>query len=286
MDELDDEFELAPDEDVQSLLIQLTPMGFSTECPGMEVGQVTAIHIETTHSRSVTFRSPDSGSLPPQKLQHQYQSNPAENLAAISWIMNEPSDRVRAVMSTNGRQKAAILVPELQPPFDQVQKLRFEQSATGCSEAVVAVEACFRDAAIIGLCFVYASGARTCVGDVDTDARETVRFARDARVIGLSVAVSEGELVEIEFEVERDEPVRYGRLRLARDPPSGPVSPGFGDSSRKVWCKDAATVDSYQRVSMRESVYRPPSESRLVGIYVGCQEFSRVGALYEPEVSR
>ena len=85
MNPLDNSLELAPDEKVQSLTIWLTPMGFSTECPGMEVGQVAAIHMSTTRSRSVTFRSSEFDSLPPRKLRHQYQSDSdsGEKLTAI-----------------------------------------------------------------------------------------------------------------------------------------------------------------------------------------------------------
>lgn len=45
MNELDDGFGLSPDEEVQSLTVWLTSMGFSTECRGMEVGQLAAIYI-------------------------------------------------------------------------------------------------------------------------------------------------------------------------------------------------------------------------------------------------
>lgn len=61
MNELNDNrFELSPDEKARPLTIWLTPVGFSYEFRGMEVGQVATIHIETTRSRNVTFHSPDS----------------------------------------------------------------------------------------------------------------------------------------------------------------------------------------------------------------------------------
>ncbi|KAJ6139656.1 hypothetical protein N7471_006142 [Penicillium samsonianum] len=80
MHQLDDGFELSQNEDVQSLTTWLIPMEFSSESPGMEIGQVAAIHIETTSSRSVTFRSPDFQSIPSQALQHhQYQGDSTRN---------------------------------------------------------------------------------------------------------------------------------------------------------------------------------------------------------------
>ena len=285
MNELDDGFELSPDEKVQSLTIWLTPMGSSTECQGMEIGQVTAIHIETTRSRSVTFHSPGFHSLPPQKLQHQYQSDTGEELTAISWILNVSSDSVRAVISGNGSQRAQM-IPEQHPPFDQVRKLYFEtQNDDGCIETIVAAEAYFRDRAIIGLVFVYSSDRRASIGDFSVAARQTVHFARDAQIIGLSVAATEHELVEIEFEIEWNEQPRYEKLRLSIASPDDPANT-LGYDWRDVWCRDGTSAESYQRLLARDRVYKPPSESRLVGIYVGCQEFSRVGALYEPKVSQ
>lgn len=282
MNELDDGFKLSPDEKVQSLTIWLIPMGSSIECRGMETGQVTAIHIETTRSRSVTFHFPGFHSLPPQKLQHQYQSDTDEELTAISWILNVSSDRVRAVISGNGSQRAQILVPEQHPPFDQVQKLYFEtQNDDGCRETIVAAEAYFRDRAIIGLVFFYSSDRRASIGDTNVAARQTVHFARDARIIGLSVAATEHDLMEIEFEIEWNEQPRYKKLRLSIASPDDPANT-VGYDWRDVWCRDGTPAESYQRLLARDMVFKPPSESRLVGTYVGCQ----VGALYEPKVSQ
>lgn len=285
MDELDDGFEISPDEKVKSLTIWLTPMGFSTECQGMETGQVTAIHIETTRSRRVTFHSPGFHTLPPRKLQDQYQSNTGEELAAISWIFNVSFDRIRAVVSGDRSQRSQM-VPEQHPPFDQVQKLYFEtQSDDGCRETMVTAEAYFRDRTIVGLVFVYSSGRRASIGDFDVATRQTVRFSQDAQIVGLSVAATEHELMEIEFEIEWNEQPRYEKIRLSIASPDDPANTA-GHDWRDVWCRDAMSAESYQRLLARDRVYKPPRESRLVGIYVGCQEISRVGALYEPKVSQ
>ena len=160
------------------------------------------------------------------------------------------------------------MIPEQHPPFDQVQKLYFEtRNDDGCRETIVAAEACFRDRAIIGLVLVDSSDRRASIGDFNVTARQTVHFARDAQIVGLSVAATEHEL----------------RLSIASpDDPANTV----GDDWRDVWCRDGTSAESYKRLSARDRVYNPPSESRLVGIYVGCQEFSRVGALYEPKVSQ
>ncbi|KAF3015672.1 hypothetical protein E8E15_000412 [Penicillium rubens] len=241
MNELDDGFELSPDEKVQSLTIWLTPMGV------------------------VTFHSPGFHSLPPQKLQHQYQSDTGEELTAISWILNVSSDSVRAVISGNGSQRAQV-IPEQHPPFDQVRKLYFEtQNDDGCRETIVEAEAYFRDRAIIGLVFVYSSDRRASIGDFNVAARQTVHFARDAQIIGLSVAATEHELVEIEFEIEWNEQPRYEKLRLSIASPDDPANT-LGYDWRDVWCRDGTSAESYQRLLARDRVYKPPKLSMSASV--------------------
>ncbi|KAJ5952156.1 uncharacterized protein N7479_010569 [Penicillium vulpinum] len=289
MHELNDGFELSEDEDIQSLTIWLVPTGFSTECQGIEVGQVAAIHIETTCSRSVTFRPPDFQSIPSQTLQHhQYQGDFDEKLTAISWILNLSCERVRAVISRNtSRRTSQILVPEQETPFDQVRKLYFErQNDDGCRDTIITAEAYFKDRAIVGLVFIYASGHTASTGDLHTKTRQTVHFAPDAQIVRLSavVANTDHKLLEIEFEVGRNEQHRYEKLGLPAN-----ISHDLGHIVSCYWretqCKDDASAEDYQRFSVSERVYKPPNGSRLVGIYMCCQEFSRVGALYELGVS-
>lgn len=107
--------------------------------------------------------------------------------------------------------------------------------------------------------------------------------------------------MEIEFEVEaernnNEQQLRYDnkKLRLSsinNSPNDGPVNANantVGYDWRDIRCKDgtSAATESHQRLLACDRVYKPQSESRLVGIYVGCQEFSRVEALYEHEVSQ
>lgn len=151
-------------------------------------------------------------SLPLQHLQHQYQSDRDEKLTGISWILNASCDRDRAVISvsTNKGRRSQILVPELPPSFDQVRKLYFAaENYDGRRDTIATAEAYFRDRAIIGLVFVYTLAAKASLGDFDTNARQRVRFPRDARIVGFSVATKKRDLVEIEFEVEQNEQPRY-----------------------------------------------------------------------------
>ncbi|TPR02659.1 Peroxidase, 2 family protein [Aspergillus niger] len=261
MNELKDGFDISPDEELQSVTVWITPLGFSAESPGLEVGQVAAIRFETTSARSVTFRSPHPHSLPAAgMLRNEYQRCFDEDLTAMSWIFNESSDRVRA--------------------------LYFEtRNDNTTPERIVTVEAYFRGRSIIGLLFVYTSGLMASTGDIDTDSRQAVHIARDGDIVGMSATVAGSELVEIDFEVECNTSPKCQRLGLAFEPPYTPettVDYGWRD----VWCKDRAAVDCTTRQRGSDQVYVAPSNSRLTGIYVGCQKFSNVGAIYEPVISQ
>ncbi|SPB52102.1 unnamed protein product [Aspergillus niger] len=264
MNELKDGFDISPDEELQSVTVWITPLGFSAESPGLEVGQVAAIRFETTSARSVTFRSPHPHSLPAAgMLRNEYQRCFDEDLTAMSWIFNESSDRVRAI-----------------------RKLYFEtRNDNTTPERIVTVEAYFRGRSIIGLLFVYTSGLMASTGDIDTDSRQAVHIARDGDIVGMSATVAGSELVEIDFEVECNTSPKCQRLGLAFEPPYTPettVDYGWRD----VWCKDRAAVDCTTRQRGSDQVYVAPSNSRLTGIYVGCQKFSNVGAIYEPVISQ
>lgn len=283
MNALDDCFELSLDEEIKFLTIWLTPTGSSTTSPGVEVGQVAAIYIETTFSRDVTFRSPVFSALPTRKLQHQYQRAPNERLTALSWIMNVSADLIRAVVSLDSDQTPCILVPEPTPPFDQIQKLYFETpNHDSHRELLLTSEAYFRDQAIVGLVFIYTSGTRVKVGDLETDVYQTIDFPQETRIVGLSVACRDGGLVNLEFEIEQTEQPRYKKLRFTSDPSHGPVVPGEYHW-RDTWCKDKISAEDCPPLFPKDRTYQPPSESRLVGIYVGCQGLSCFGALYKPD---
>ncbi|GLA14303.1 hypothetical protein AnigIFM62618_000679 [Aspergillus niger] len=287
MNELEDGFDISPDEEIQSVTVWITPLGFSAESPGLEVGQVAAIRFETTCARSVTFRSPLPHPFPAAgMIRNEYQRCFHEDLTAISWIFNESSDRVRAVNSPHKNRRPEILVPEVSPPFDQVRKLYFEtRNDNTAPERIATVEAYFRARAIIGLLFVYTSGLMASTGDIDTDSRQAIHIARDGDIVGMSATVAGSELVEIDFEVEYNTSPKCQRLSLAFEPPYTPET-AVDYGWRDVWCKDRAAVDCTTRQRGSDQVYVAPSNSRITGIYVGCQNFRNVGAIYEPVISQ
>lgn len=145
----------------------------------------------------------------------------------------------------------------------------------------------FFNRAIVGLVFIYTSGTRASTGDINTEIRQTAHFMQGARVVGLSAAATKHELMMIEFEVERnnEKSQYYEKLKLSVDTPhllANNVEYDWQD----VWCKAEVSARNCQRLSECDMVYKPPSESKPVGIYAGCQEFSHFGALYEREVSQ
>lgn len=285
MNELEDCFDISPDEDIQSVTVWIAPLGYSSESPGLAVGQVAVIRFETTSARSVTFRSPYSHTFPTGMIRNEYQRCFDEELTAISWIFNESSDRVRAVNSPHKNWRPRLLVPEVSPPTNLVRKLYFETwNDNTCPEKVVTIEAYFRGRAIIGLLFVYRSGVMASTGDLDTDSRQAVHIARDDNIVGMSATVAGSELVEIDFEVEHNASPKSQRLSLAFEPPYTPET-AVDYEWRDVWCKDRAAVERTTLQRGSDKVYAAPSNSRLMGIYIGCQRFSNVGAIYEPDIS-
>lgn len=95
----------------------------------------------------------------------------------------------------------------------------------------------------------------------------------------MSAGALDHSLMEIGFEVGQDEP-RYKTLGLPTTSPAD-GDPCDGYDWRDVWCRDGSSAD-YHSLAGGGSVYDPPSESRFVGIYVGCQDFCDVGAVYGP----
>ncbi|PLN85544.1 hypothetical protein BDW42DRAFT_202402 [Aspergillus taichungensis] len=292
MSPLDDSFELFPDEDIQSLTTWLTPIGTPEEWTVVENGQVVAIHIETTHARSAVFRSPGFHSLPARKLQHQHQSNSGETLTAISWIMNTAFDYVRAVIAANTpARRAQILVPEPTAPFDQICKLDFERISTPDGTAnkrhmIATAEAYFNSRTIIGLVFVYTSGSKASIGRLDTTTHKAIHFAPHAHIVGLVARFSWYDLTELAFEVEFDPPTqpRYDALVLSNPQRGGNR---YINDRLDVWCnlRDDWLVQRNSRSGfVHDRAFRRPARTRLVGMYFGCQNFGRLGAVYEPEV--
>ncbi|CAG8192000.1 unnamed protein product [Penicillium salamii] len=294
-----DSFELSRGEKVQSLTIRLTPMGFNGERPGMKLGQVTAIQIETTYSRSMTFKSTQEETRPAesfdrQSLQDHYHSDPdsGDEIVAISWILNSHYDRLRAVFSVNTNRPAPVSVPERAPPSDQIQKLYFTRynRDNGDWETVVAVEAFFRDQSIVGIVFIYPSDRRAKIGSFD-DAlfRQTVHFPLDSRVVGIWITHTDYEMRNIEFTLELKEQSALSTVSLPLEPLPGSGITFPGETlRRKVWYQPGTPAESYHlhsTTSAYNEIYPPPSRSRLVGISLNCQDTScaRPGALYELE---
>lgn len=286
MNEQEECFELSPNEEVRALDIWLTPVGFSFEARSMAVLQVVAIRIETTHCRSVTFGSSHLSTLPAGKQRHQYQSDSDGKLTAISWLLNLNADCVRGVKHDTGCRRVQILDPEIGAPFDQVQTLYFEsQDDDGCKDTIITAEACFQGWAIVGLSFVYISGRRASVGNLDYEVRQRVRFAPDTRIVGLHVAATKQELLEVGFEVENNQQSQSQQLKLSLDPPRETVDTA-SDEERHVWRRYEPSVGSLEQLSGLRTLHHHADESRLIGIYVSCQNFARVGAVYEPWVAQ
>ncbi|KAL3480802.1 hypothetical protein BJX99DRAFT_272534 [Aspergillus californicus] len=314
-------FELSRGEDIQLLAVSLTPVGFSTARTGIELGLVCAIRFETTWSRSITFcPGLETSSLPPHsvrtlQLQYQADNRTGEKLTAMSWILNEESERVRAVLSPDqGSQiKDMVYVPEAVGIFDDVLRIYFESCPQGDidhphgsgnavqhPEPVAAAEAYFRDYAIIGLVFIYRDGTRSGIGYFDSSSslspssaeKQILQFPTAARIVGLSAKTcysGKSEVIQLDFEFEHQSAIgndnaNFAKLTFSAPAPNNGAIPPIAHVRRVFqWCRDEETAElaKTQRLHSSDRVYAPPSHTaRLVGLYVGCQDFSKIGVLY------
>ncbi|KAL4757301.1 F-box protein [Aspergillus foveolatus] len=298
-----DEFEsleLQPSEHVHSLDIWVTPTRLSTSYPFLQQGWIAAVRFGTTFARDVRFKPPGSDPLSMQHLHNHFGGGPGQELTAISWILNESHDRIRAVNSDKSFGHTSLLLPEQYPPFDDVQKLYFENVLTGCSpDLLVTAEACYKGTAILGLIFTYSSGARATIGDVVVvpDARQTMHFPPDTEFVGMSVRVRRRNVLVLQFELKTkrksesndhptpNAPTEFKTLCFQRDDQPG-TDKHCDDREirdrRSTWCKNTLSAETFTRKRVSDDVYAPPDGTRLVGLYVRCQHFEHLGALYEP----
>ncbi|KAL5041593.1 hypothetical protein BDW71DRAFT_201251 [Aspergillus fruticulosus] len=289
-------FQLQPSEHVQSLCIWVIPARLSRSYRFLQQGRIAALGLETSFARVVMFKPPGSKPLSVQHLHSRYGGGPGQELTAISWILNESCDRIRAAVSEKSFMLSSLLLPEQYLPFDEVQKLYFENRVTGCSpDRLVTAEACFRGTAILGLIFTYASGATATIGDVVVvpDTRQTMHFPPNAEFVGMSVRVRGRHILTLQFELktkpnEHLTPVvsiKYKTLCFQRN--DLPAADEYRHANRTVdrrstWSKDTLSADTFARKRVSDDVYPPPAGTRLVGLYVRCQHFEFLGALYEP----
>ncbi|KAL6234049.1 hypothetical protein BDW75DRAFT_251655 [Aspergillus navahoensis] len=291
---------LQPSEHVQSLDIWVIPTRLSRSYPFLQQGRIAAMRFETSFSRVVAFKPPMSDPLSVQHLHNRYGGRPGQQLTAISWILNQSCDRIRAVVSEKSLRLASLLLPEQYPPFDEVQKLYFENVLAGCSpDRLVTAEACFRGTAILGLIFTYASGATAVIGDVMVvpDTRQTIQFPPNAEFVGMSVRVRGRHSRALQFELKAmpklktnehptpDAPTEFKTLCFQRKDLAAADEHGTENRTGdrwSTWCKDTLSAETFTRKRVSDDVYPPPAGTKLAGLYVRCQHLGFLGALYEP----
>ncbi|KAJ5627219.1 hypothetical protein N7528_004646 [Penicillium herquei] len=286
MEEVDDGFEFSPGEAIQSLTIWLTPVGRSSVCRGLKLGQVTVILIETSDSRNMKFCLSLDESRPREMLVDQYQSDPecGEDLNAISWVLNSRCDRIRAVVSTNTERRPEILVPEQgYPPYDQIRRLYFMRAnSDGSSDTINSIKAFIQDQAIIGIVYVYRSGKTAKLGEVNTNTSQRIEIPLDSQVVGLSIVVDESRLRKIEIELQSSGQPMTSKLCLPSDSPHYPVEEIV---RQQIWCRDGSSTESYKSHLPSNHIFKPPKNSTLVGVYFGCHDITDIGAIYQPDGS-
>jgi hypothetical protein len=119
---------------------------------------------------------------------------------AISWILNSSYDRVRAILSTKVFEShSLLLVPSQGPPFDQVQKLFFDEILQdGSRDRITSIVAHFEREIITGLAFIYRSNQRRTVGNTTTNDHQTVHVLEGGQIVRFSVAIRESAVAGLE----------------------------------------------------------------------------------------
>ncbi|GLA15494.1 hypothetical protein AnigIFM62618_002035 [Aspergillus niger] len=273
--------ELDPGEEIKSITVWVGFDSFISQFPELSTGNIAAIWIDAG-MHWARFSTPifRSGAV----IQSQYLRDADKELTAISWVVSAKSDRVRAVMSPYGSQRPRTLMPTLSPPYDRVRKLYFKrQGGSSRGRKIVKAEACIYGDEISGLRFTYQSRNQAAVGDTRSGmTRQVVEFSNTDIIMGLSVKTSGTALLEIQFEVERDGTQRCLSLGIPNDQRS--------QCDRHLYWGDIpANVETASDISEQEpmdKIYKPPKDSKLIGIYVDCDCISEIGAIYEPERSQ
>ncbi|GKZ17757.1 hypothetical protein AbraIFM66951_010837 [Aspergillus brasiliensis] len=270
--------ELSPDEEIESLTVWV--MSYSTwEFPQMRTGHIAAISISTTE-RSLELAATERTST--WAIQGQYQRDIDEELTAISWVLREKSDRVRAVISATGPQKRYILIPPLSPRYRRVRKLYFERpDGVRRRKKLYRAEVYFDYVQIVGLRFIYRSGHCAAIGDIDgCSLGQNVYFPEYDKITGFSVKALGSALMQIEFEVKQGKSqkcLKLGKEDHLRYTYDRHFYWGESQCPDEV---DTPTDTNQQRPNKK--VCNPPSNSRLTGMYVDCGWISVIGAIYEP----
>ncbi|GKZ95479.1 hypothetical protein AnigIFM59636_009486 [Aspergillus niger] len=273
--------ELDPGEEIKSITVWVGFDSFISQFPELSTGNIAAIWIDAGMHRA-RFSTPifQSGAV----IQSQYLRDADKELTAISWVVSAESDRVRAVMSPYGSQRSRTLMPTLSPPYDRVRKLYFKrQDGSSRGRKIVKAEACIHGDEISGLRFTYQSRNQAAVGDTRSGmTRQVVEFSNTDIIMGLSVKTSGTALLKIQFEVERDGTQRCLSLGIPNDQRS--------QCDRHLYWGDIpANVETAGDIFEQEpidKIYKPPKDSKLIGIYVDCDCISEIGAIYEPERSQ
>ncbi|RDW67299.1 F-box protein [Aspergillus mulundensis] len=314
-------FELSPYETVSSLTVWVNLMAQSAEYPTLRLGRVKAVRITTTGGHKVLFHPAAAGPISIRDMQHQYGGGFGEEIVSIpfflhtgglltfqqtdiQWILNSSYDRVRAIVSQSDIAVGpVVLVRALYPPYDEVQKLYFQRPCNdGSKDQVVCAEARFNQGALLGLTFTYKSGAKAQIGDSDIvpgGSRQMLDFPEHGRVVGMDVGVREGDIHYLQFEIEANPhehtrtasevniAVRYQTLSVRITPSAEQDGPDLQNQHfdwRGTWCKDEAQARRCTARPGKHFVYAPPSpRSKMLGLYVGCQDLSSVGAVYQLE---
>ncbi|EER25811.1 F-box domain containing protein [Coccidioides posadasii C735 delta SOWgp] len=281
MNELDT-FELDQGERIEGLTVWLSTEPCYRTVNPVEPGRVIAIRIDSSSKRHKIFKADNVDISLEEYKQQQYQSNMRENLTAISWILNGTFDRVRAVIQlVNPAIPPPILIPQHDVPFDQAQKLFFEITDQASRvDKLVQMVAHVRNNEVLGVSFDYQSGCRKSMGytDIPNLIEYSIGLTDYEEILVFEVEIWRERIIRIEFETRRSNgdpaSLEGTRKSLFRSPENK------GDWT-STWCATEAIAAKMPVKQALSCQYIFPEDAKLVGLYVACQEFSRIGGVFQ-----
>ncbi|KAK2763349.1 hypothetical protein FQN54_009985 [Arachnomyces sp. PD_36] len=163
---------------------------------GPRLGKVVGMCVSTSLQRSSGF----IGTKKPGAMRLRFRGNRFEKLHTIMWAYNHEADHLRVLTKPISGNSDLILCPKNTPTWIVPEKLLWEDTHEGHLDGLSTVQIHSKPGAIIGLSFIYISGASSEIGC--TDGRVESFDARDRRLTCLQVHSTKDIIKELTFHTE------------------------------------------------------------------------------------
>ncbi|KAK2785953.1 hypothetical protein FQN51_003761 [Onygenales sp. PD_10] len=151
---------------------------------GASLGRVVGIQITSSLQRSMALGQQTSM----KTMILRFRENPLEALDSIVWDFNPDWDHLRAVDSGSGLKSQMVLWPlHPQPSWFVNDKIFWDNSSKHVVDYLAKVQVYGDNGIILGISFIYASGAAASLGRTDTTCRLGSFDARHTELVSLEI---------------------------------------------------------------------------------------------------